>query len=68
MLFVIVIGILTSHRIAGPAFRMQQEIARVLAGEKGVRMKLRKKDSFHELADDVNSLVERLDQLGGGQR
>jgi hypothetical protein len=57
MMFVILIGIVTSHRIAGPAFRMQQEIARVIAGEKGVRVRLRKKDSFHE----------RIEQLGGGK-
>jgi methyl-accepting chemotaxis protein len=67
MLFVILIGIFTTHRIAGPAFRMQQEIERVLAGEKGARVTLRKKDSFHALANDVNKLIERFEQLGSGK-
>jgi methyl-accepting chemotaxis protein len=61
MLFVIVIGIFTSHRIAGPVYRVESEIDRVLAGQKGVRVRTRKRDSFPELAEKVNLLIERVE-------
>jgi methyl-accepting chemotaxis protein len=67
MIFVIVVGILTSHRIAGPVYRVESEIDRVLAGEKGVRVKIRGRDRFPELAEKVNRLIERAEAAGDRQ-
>jgi methyl-accepting chemotaxis protein len=67
MLFMIVVGIFISHRIAGPVFRVEKEINRVLAGEKGVRVKLRKNDSFPELAEKVNGLIELCEGSHGNE-
>lgn len=61
MVILIVFGIGLTHRIAGPVYRVQKDIERVLAGEKGVRVKFRKGDSFPELAEKVNQLIERCD-------
>ena len=61
MVLLIIMGIFMTHRIAGPVYRVQKDIQRVLDGEKGVRVKFRKGDSFPELAVKVNSLIERID-------
>ena len=62
MAFVIVVGIFASQRIAGPIYRMEMDIDRVLAGEKGVRVKIRKRDNFPILAEKVNGLIERSEK------
>lgn len=64
MLFMIAVGIFSSHKIAGPAYRIQKDIDRVLAGEKGVRVRIRKNDAFPELAEKVNQLIERSEVPG----
>ena len=62
MIIVSIIGIFYSHRIAGPAYRIQKEIDKVLGGDKGVRVQLRKGDKLKELASKVNSLIEAYDK------
>jgi methyl-accepting chemotaxis protein len=61
MILVIVVGIFTTHRVAGPVHRIMMEIDRVLDGERGVRVRLRRHDSFPDLAEKVNQLIERID-------
>ncbi len=58
LIVVSIIGIFYSHKIAGPAYRIQEDIKRVLGGEKDVVIRLRKKDKLKELADKVNKLIE----------
>jgi methyl-accepting chemotaxis protein len=67
MAFVIVVGIFASQRIAGPIYRMEMDMDRVLSGEKGVRVKLRKKDNFPALAAKVNELIERGEKAAGNR-
>lgn len=50
----------TSH-YAGPVYRMSTDIRRVLAGESGVRINLRRGDEMRELAQRVNALLEALE-------
>jgi methyl-accepting chemotaxis protein len=66
MLVVIVIGLITSHRIAGPVYRIAADIDRALAGERGVRVKLRNNDSLADLAEKVNQLLEHVDHTRKG--
>jgi methyl-accepting chemotaxis protein len=66
MLLFIVLGILATHRIAGPVYRIEIDIERVLAGEKGVRVHTRKRDAFPDLAERVNELIERIDDSRKG--
>jgi len=61
MVVAIVVGIFTSHRIAGPVYRIAADIDRALAGERGVRVSLRRKDALSDLAEKVNALIERID-------
>ena len=61
MLLFIVLGILATHRIAGPVYRMEVDIERVLAGDTGVRVRTRKWDAFPDLAERVNELIEYID-------
>ncbi len=61
MVVAIVVGIVASHRIAGPVYRIASDIERALAGERGVRVSLRRKDALSDLAEKVNALIERID-------
>jgi len=60
------LGILATHRIAGPVYRIEIDIERVLAGEKGVRVRTRRRDAFPDLAERVNELIERIDDSRKG--
>ena len=66
MLIAIVAGIFTTHRVAGPIYRMESDIDRVLSGETHARVRLRRGDAFPELAEKVNELIERLDDSRKG--
>jgi methyl-accepting chemotaxis protein len=66
MVVVIVLGIVMSHRIAGPVFRIAADIDRVLSGERGVRVSLRRRDAFEELAEKVNELLEHINDARAG--
>lgn len=62
MVIISVLGIFYSHKIAGPVFRIDQDINKALAGEKGVRINLRKGDKLQELAAKVNKLLEAYEK------
>ena len=66
MVLVIIVGIFTTHRIAGPIYRMESDIERTLSGEQGVRVRLRTGDAFPDLAEKVNQLIERIDDTRKG--
>jgi hypothetical protein len=68
MIIIIVVGIFYSHRIAGPMYRLEQDIIRVLNGEKNVQIKLRQKDKMKTLADQVNRLISELEKARGKSR
>ena len=60
-----IMGLFFSHRIAGPVYRIQTNMAKSLSGERGVRIKLRKKDKLESLAAQTNLVLEELDKLRG---
>lgn len=62
MLMIIIVGIFYSHRIAGPMYRIETDIKRVLDGEKGVTIHLRKKDKLKSLAELVNQLIKKVEK------
>jgi methyl-accepting chemotaxis protein len=66
MVVAIIVGVATSHRIAGPVYRIAADIDRTLAGERGVRVSLRRKDALADLAEKVNALIERVDGKRAG--
>ena len=62
LIVISVIGVFYSHKIAGPIYRIQEDIKRVLGGEKDIVIRLRKKDKLKELADQVNKLIEEYNK------
>jgi len=56
------IGIIASHRIAGPIDRMVRFMDAVANGDYSRRLKLREKDELQDLADTINKLVDRLEK------
>ena len=55
-------GIKVSHRIVGPMVQIQRVLERALKGKYESRIKLRTDDYLHEIAEDINLLLEKLDQ------
>lgn len=51
-------GIIFSHRMAGPVYRMRLELANIKNGNLATPFNLREKDAFHHLAADINDLRE----------
>ncbi len=51
---VIILGILYSHRVAGPLFKVKQYAAMFGEGRFDKRIRFRKKDAIHDLADVLN--------------
>lgn len=60
MICLALLGILLSHRIAGPVHRMRVHMQNVATGGAIEELKLRKDDHFMDLADDYNKVLERL--------
>ncbi|MBN1353106.1 MAG: hypothetical protein JW994_00355 [Candidatus Omnitrophica bacterium] len=54
------IGILTSHKIAGPIYRMIKFLDGMVAGDYSQRIHLRKGDELQDVADAINRLAEKL--------
>ena len=54
------VGVLVTHRVAGPAYRLQQHCLRLAGGEEPGRCSLRKDDELQELCDAMNRAFEAL--------
>ena len=53
------IGIIFSHRIAGPIYAIKRTVRDVLAG-RDVELQFRNRDEFKELVDSFNEMVRQL--------
>ena len=53
---VIIIGIIYTHRIAGPLYRIRMFAREVADGDLSGTLRFRKKDAVHPLADSLNTL------------
>ena len=62
MLFVVIISILLTHRIAGPMYRFEQAFNEMINGNIGYWIKLRKKDEGKELAEKINRFNDILSE------
>jgi nitrogen fixation/metabolism regulation signal transduction histidine kinase len=54
-----VLGILFSHRMAGPVFRMRRILQEMAEGELRGFSRLRRKDEFQPLMEDINRVKSR---------
>lgn len=57
-----------SHRFAGPIYALRKAIREVAHGEKPRRLKFRRRDFWHELADDYNDMLVQLQVLKDGEK
>ncbi len=60
--FIIVIGILLSHRIAGPISRIERVMEEIGNGNFKMRLAIRRSDELQDMADALNKMTELLDQ------
>ncbi|MBL7158062.1 MAG: hypothetical protein ISS91_00925 [Candidatus Omnitrophica bacterium] len=56
------IGIVTSHKIAGPIYRIKAFVNGLTNGDCAQRLHLRKGDDLQDLADALNKLAEKLEK------
>ena len=61
--FIVLIGILLSHRIAGPAYRIEKTLGEIGKGNFDTYIKLRKYDELGGIADAINNMVSDLKRL-----
>jgi len=54
------IGLIFSHRTAGPMFHMKRVFVRIRAGDKKARVRLRPTDDFKDVAKEFNSMMDKL--------
>jgi len=60
--FVAALGIVLSHRIAGPIYRIRFILERVAAGERDLRLQLRKTDELKDVAEAINNVLDSVDK------
>jgi signal transduction histidine kinase len=61
-------GVRLSHRIAGPMVQIKRVLEQALKGEYEKRIQLRSNDFLHEIGDELNLLLEKLDNQQKKQR
>jgi len=54
-------GTRLSHRIVGPMIQIQRVLEKALKGKYDSKIQLRSNDYLHEIAEDLNLLLEKLD-------
>lgn len=54
------VGVILTHRVAGPAYRMTQHCKAIAAGEPVRPCKIRKDDELQELCDALNAAIAHL--------
>jgi len=52
-----------SHRFAGPIFSLRRALREIAQGKPPRKLKFRRHDFWHELADDYNAMLTRLELL-----
>jgi methyl-accepting chemotaxis protein len=54
------LGILYSHRIAGPLYNLDRKMRRIASGEDPSPLSFRRRDQFLELAESFNAMIVKL--------
>lgn len=53
-------GVIVSHRLAGPIFRLEKDLDRIITGDHSVRIRFRRHDCLDSLAIKLNKVFEKL--------
>jgi hypothetical protein len=54
-----------SHRFAGPIYALRRALREIVQGEKPRRLKFRKRDFWHGLADEYNAVLAKFHLMDG---
>lgn len=57
----LVVGVIITHRIAGPVYRMERHLEAIARGENPGECRIRKGDEFQELCTRINEAVRALE-------
>lgn len=57
---VFVYAVIVSHRMAGPIYRLEKDLDRIIAGDHSVRIKFRTKDRLDNIAEKLNKVLDKL--------
>jgi sensor histidine kinase YesM len=58
----VILGILFSHRVAGPLYRMNRHMQEVASGSEKLTFQVRDGDYFSELADNFNTMILKMER------
>jgi methyl-accepting chemotaxis protein len=58
-------GLVISHRIAGPVYRLEQDLKKIAEGNFSLRIKLRKKDELASIAEGINKVLDKVEGKKG---
>ena len=59
--FMLGVGLIMTHRIAGPIYRFERFLEQVLSNDTNGPVRIRKGDEFQELCDRINDVVAVLE-------
>ncbi len=59
---IFILGLLFSHRIAGPVYRISKTLEEITKGNLGLKIKLREGDELVDLADTINNLTDNFNK------
>jgi methyl-accepting chemotaxis protein len=62
ILVVLFLAVFYTHRIAGPAYRIQQDLGKIGQGILTTRVKTRRKDQLKDLESEVNRVAQEFEQ------
>ncbi len=57
-----ILSIFASHKMAGPMFKFERTLRQLSQGDMVEKIRLRRGDSFKELASEINVLIDRLSE------
>ena len=58
--FIFLLALLSSHKIAGPIYRIEKDMGEIARGNLALRIKLRRGDELQDIADAINAMTENL--------
>ena len=54
--------LILSHRLAGPIYRLEKDLADIAKGNFSIRIKFRKKDKLKSIADGINKILDEMEK------
>lgn len=58
-------GVLISHRIAGPIYRLEKDLERIAKGDFSLRINIRRNDELRSIAEGINRIVDKIEEKMG---